>query len=555
MQNRTKFIVITGGVISGLGKGSVTASVCYLLQSQGYNVTPVKIDPYINVDAGTMRPTEHGEVFVLEDGAETDQDLGIYERFLGKDLSRENNITTGQVYLAVIEKERNLEFDGKCVEVIPHIPQEVEKRLKELGKKTNADFVVVEIGGTVGDYQNVLFLEAARQMHLKSDPVAFIHIVYLPIPKNLGEMKTKPAQHSVRMLNEVGIQPDFIVARSERPLDNVRKEKLSIFCNVRPEFIISDPDCDSVYELPLVFDMQSFTKKLLERFDMQPKSENGLSEWEGFVSRIKSAKHEVNIGIVGKYFDTGEFTLEDSYISVIEAVKHAAWHNNAKPKIQWIDSKEFEKEPARLEKLRDFGGIIVPGGFGDSGVEGKILAIKFCRENKIPYLGLCYGMQLAVVEFARNICGMKGANTTEIDPHTKYPVIDILPEQKKKIAKKQYGGTMRLGSYTALLKAGSIVSRLYGGTEAKERHRHRYEINPEYIKILEKHGIIFSGYSPDRRLMEFMELPKHPFFVATQAHPELQSKALRPSPVFLGFIKACMSKKVFMEPQLLRQNR
>lgn len=538
----SRFIVVTGGVISGLGKGVVTASLGKLLQFRGYKVTAVKIDPYINLDAGTMRPTEHGEVFVTADGAETDQDLGTYERFLGIETTKENNITTGQVYKTVIEKERNLEYGGKCVEVIPHIPQEVERRLKALGQKTQSDFVLVEVGGTVGDYQNVLFLEAFRAMHLRGEPIAFVHVVYLPIPRNLGEMKTKPAQHSVRMLNETGIQPHFIVARAEKSLDDPRREKLAVFCNVKGENVISSPDVSPVYEIPLVFENQTFGKKILEHFGLEQKGVESR-EWEAFIKKAKGATKEVTVGIVGKYFDVGDFTLEDSYISVIESVKLAAWNNNLLPKIQWIDSKQFEKGPAELELLKRFDGIIVPGGFGGTGTEGKISAIRYCREMKKPYLGLCYGMQLAVIEFARNVCGLNMANSTEIDPRTNHPVIDVIPDQREKIEKKRYGGTMRLGNWTAELKKKSLISSLYGGTEAVERHRHRYEVNPAYVEKLEKGGLVFSGYTQDKRLMEFIELPEHPFFTGTQAHPEFTTRVLKPNPLFDGFIRACLNGK------------
>jgi CTP synthase len=540
-KGKCKYIVVTGGVLSGLGKGVVTASIGNLLQSQGYNVSIVKIDPYINIDAGTMRPTEHGEVFVTHDGGETDQDLGTYERFIGKDLSKDNNITTGQVYRTVIQKERNLEFDGKCVEVIPHIPYEVERRVKSVGKKTKADFVLIEVGGTVGDYQNILFLEAFRNMHLRGEGIIFIHVVFLPIPSNIGEMKTKPAQHSVRMLNEAGIQPDFIIARSKKALDKVRKEKLYLFCNVKPERIISDPDCESVYEIPLIMDKQGLTENVLGMFGLDY-NKSAMKEWEDFSSRINKASRKVRIGIVGKYFDIGDFTLEDSYISVIEAVKHSCWHNNAKPVIQWIDSKAYENDKSRLGELKGYDGIIVPGGFGSSGVEGKISAIKYCRENNIPFLGLCYGMQLAVIEFARSVCNLKDANSSEINPKTSHAVIDILPEQKKNIKEKKYGATMRLGDYPAKLKKGSHVFNMYKHEVVKERHRHRYEVNPHYIERLEKGGLVFSGSSPDRRLMEFLELPEHKFFVATQAHPEFTSRALRPNPLYMGFIRACLKK-------------
>ncbi|MBI4021136.1 MAG: CTP synthase [Candidatus Aenigmarchaeota archaeon] len=539
MPTPPKYVVVTGGVISGLGKGVVTASLGTILQAQGYQVSMVKIDPYINIDAGTMRPTEHGEVFVTADGGETDQDIGTYERFLGKDFSKKNNITTGQVYQTVIRRERNLDYDGKCVQVIPHIPMEVERRLKEIGG--GADFVIVEVGGTIGDYENILFLEAFRNMHLRGERIAFVHVVYLPVPKNLGEMKTKPAQHSVRMLNEAGIQPTFIIARSEDFIDDVRKEKISTFCNVKPDHIIADPDTDTVYEMPLIFHRQGLTKNLLDFFGLPTK--DGLGAWEQFVQKIKSPHHEVKIGIVGKYFDIGSFTLEDSYLSVIEAVKHAAWHHQAKPRIQWLNAKEFEKNPVSLSSLAQYDGIIVPGGFGATGVEGKIAAITYCREQRIPYFGLCYGMQMAVVEFARNVCGLKGAHTTEIDKHAPHPVIDILAEQRKNIEESNYGATMRLGEYPATLKAGTLVHRLYGTQVAKERHRHRYEVNPAYIDRLEKAGLNFSGVSADRKLMEYIELPDHPFFVATQAHPEFTSKALKPNPLYLGFIRACLERR------------
>jgi CTP synthase len=537
-----KFIVITGGVISGLGKGTATASIGALLQASGFRVSIIKIDPYINIDAGTMRPTEHGEVFVTHDGGETDQDLGIYERFLGKPLNSINSITTGQVYQKVIEKERNLEFDGKCVEVIPHIPEEVERRIKDVAEKTDSDFTLVEVGGTVGDYQNVLFLDALRAMKIRSEPVVFIHLVYLPVPNNLGEMKTKPAQHSVRTLNELGIQPDFLVTRSEKELDDVRRRKLSMFCNVSPENVISNPDVDLIYEMPLIFMKQDFLSKILTKFGTKD-GDCDLEKWKGLISRIKGLGREVRIGIVGKYFDIGDFTLEDSYISVIEAIKHASWNLGLCPKIEWIDSKGFEKNPKLLDGIKGYDGIIVPGGFGSSGVEGKISAIRFCRENRIPYLGLCYGMHLAVVEFARNACGMEKANTTETDSKTRYPVIDILPEQVELLKKKKYGATMRLGSWPAILKKGSLVHSVYGKDQVEERHRHRYEVNPKFITKLESKGLVFSGASPDRKLMEFMEVPKHPFFVATQAHPEFTSGFLKPNPLFLGFVKASSGKK------------
>lgn len=543
-MKKVKYIVVTGGVISGLGKGVVTASIANLIQAQGHSVSVIKIDPYINVDAGTMRPTEHGEVFVTDDGGETDQDIGTYERFLNKSLTKKHNITTGQVYLTVIKRERDLEFEGKCVEVIPHIPREVQKRVRDVAKNDNSDFVIIEIGGTVGDYQNVLFLEAFREMNLHSEKVVFVHVVYLPIPSNIGEMKTKPAQHSVRSLNGIGIQPDFIICRSKCCIDSVRRKKLSLFCNVEEDNVINAPDLETIYEEPLIFEKQTLVKKILAKFNMNyKKNTRQMKEWKRLVSRIKKANKKIRIGIVGKYFDIGDFTLDDSYISVIEAIKHASWHFGLKPEIEWIDSKHFENGNSPNSVLGKLNGVIVPGGFGSSGVEGKINAIKYCREHKIPYLGLCYGLQLAVVEFARNVAGMKKANTTEIDASTKYPVIDLQSEQRELMEKHNYGATMRLGAYTAKLKEGSFVQKLYGKKEVSERHRHRYEVNPEFIPLFVEKGMVFSGVYPKRNLMEFIELKNHPFFVGTQAHPELKSRPLSPHPLFLGFVKAAASKK------------
>ncbi len=537
----TKLIVVTGGVLSGVGKGTVTASIGRLIKNQGYKVTAIKIDPYINIDAGTMRPTEHGEVFVTEDGGETDQDLGTYERFLDTSLLKAHNITTGQVYESVIHKERNLEYRGKCVEVIPHIPMEIKDRVRAACEARKADFCLVEVGGTIGDYQNVLFLEALREMKLEGDDVMFIHVGYLPIPGNLGEMKTKPMQRSVRDLNAISIQPDFLVGRSSKPLDEIRKRKLSLFCNVKPEDVISAPDVPQIYEIPLVFDEQSLCSKIFWKFGLKHKKST-MREWENLVKSIKGLKKDVRIGIIGKYFDTGDFTLEDSYISVIEAIKHACWSNNVRPDIIWVDSKQFEKDEKALSRLEEFDGIIIPGGFGSSGVEGKISAIRYARENNIPFLGLCYGMQLAVIEFARNICGMDGANSTEIDNKAKNPVIDILPEQKRIVEESRYGGTMRLGAWKAELSKGTKVRSLYGSDIVSERHRHRYEVNPDYIEGLEKGGLIFSGKNPKGVLMEFMELKDHPYFIATQAHPEFRSRPSKPAPLFDGLVKACIKR-------------
>ncbi len=535
------YIIITGGVISGLGKGITTASIGKILKLHQYDVTAMKIDPYMNFDAGTLRPTEHGEVWVTEDGGEIDQDLGHYERFLDINIPKDQNITTGQVYSAVIEKERKGKYLGKTVQPIPHVTDEIKRRIRKPAKEGNYEFVLVEIGGTVGDYENVLFLEAVRQMKLEGDKVLFVHVTFVPVLDALGEAKTKPTQHSVKLLREIGIQPDFIVTRSEDPLDNVRREKIALFCNIHEEDVISDSDVDNIYAVSLLFEKQNFCEKILKKLRLR-KGHNDLEGWEKFLKKIRRIKKPVKIGIVGKYFDIGTSQLSDSYVSVIEAVKHASWNNNLKPDIRWIDSKEFEKDPSKLSNLDDLDGIIVPGGFGKSGIDGKIETIRYARENKIPYLGLCLGMQLAVVEYARNVCGITDANTVEVDKKSKHPVIDFIPEQVEIIQESRYGATMRLGAWPAVLKKGTKVYSLYGEKNVSERHRHRYEVNPECVEKLEKCGVIFSGRSPDGVLMEFMELKKHPYFVATQAHPEFKSRPLSPAPLFNGLIKAAKKR-------------
>ncbi len=537
----TAYIFVTGGVVSGLGKGITTASLGCTLKSKGFSVTAIKIDPYINVDAGTLRPTEHGEVWVTEDGGEIDQDLGHYERFLDVTLGKDHNITTGQVYREVIEKERRGEFLGKTVEVIPHIPDEIKRRIKSVAANTKADFVFVEIGGVVGDYQNILFLEAARLLKLDGEKTIFIHVGYLPVLHHIGEMKSKPLQHSVRALMQAGIIPDFIVCRSEAPLDGVRKDKIAMFCNVREKDIIENPDLESIYELPLLFEEQRFGERVLEKLSMAPLSAD-MKEWREVVGKMKTAGKRIKIGIVGKYFDIGSFKLADSYISVIEAVKHASAWQGVTPEIIWMNSKEFEKNPEKLNELKNVDGVIVPGGFGSSGIEGKIAAIKYARENNIPFFGLCYGLQLAVIEYARNVCSMSGANSTEIDPDTKYPVIDILPEQKKIIEGRNYGATMRLGGQEVTIKTGTLASRLYGKDKVVERFRHRYEISPQYVSELEKNGFVMSGSTPDNRIKQIGELPNLRFFLGTQFHPEFTSRFLSPNPLFMGFIEACVKK-------------
>lgn len=530
--------------MSGIGKGITTASCARILKSKGFSCTCVKIDPYLNVDAGTMNPIEHGEVFVTEDGMECDQDVGNYERFLGENILSYNYMTSGSVYLSVIERERALGYGGRCVETVPHIPEEVIRRLLTATKRTKADFVLVEIGGTVGEYQNLVYLEAARMMHLKNPAqVLFMLVSYLPIPKKIGEMKTKPTQYAVHSLNAAGIQPDFIVARSELPLDEPRKKKLSIFCNVRAEDIISAPDVENIYQVPINFEKDKMGSKILAKFDIRERKRD-LADWSRILRRALFSKKEVKIGIVGKYFNTGKFTLSDSYISVIEAIKQAGWHLGLKPKIFWLDAESYEKDSRKMRKeLQALDGILVPGGFGKRGVEGKIKAIEYARQNNKPYFGLCYGMQLAVIEFARHVAGMPGAHSTEVNPRTKYPVIDLMQEQKAKVFAKKLGGTMRLGAYACRLTEKTIAKASYGERTVYERHRHRYEFNSALKKVLESKGLVVSGLNPESGLVEIIELKNHPFFLGTQFHPEFKSRFLSPHPLFLAFVKAASKAK------------
>jgi CTP synthase len=536
----TKYIFVVGGVISGVGKGIASASIGKILQSRGFKVSNIKIDPYVNVDAGTMNPTEHGEIFILDDGKETDQDMGIYERFLGESLPSLNYMTTGSIYQNVINKERNLGYGGKCVEVVPHIPLEIIEQINKAKAKSKADFVIIEIGGTIGEYQNILFLEAARMLKLKKpNDVLFVLISYLPIPGKIGEMKTKPTQYAVRTLNSSGIQPDIIIARARVPLDKKRKEKIAFNCNIGEEDVISAPDIKNIYEVPINFEKDHLSNIVLKKLKLKPRlRKKNLKEWARMVRVMKTAKQSLKIGIVGKYFSTGNFILCDSYISVIEAIKHAAYFYKKRPLIDWIDAENFGS-------LKKYDGIIVPGGFGGRGAEGKIKAIQFCRQNKIPLLGLCYGMQLMIIEFSRNVCGLRNANSTEVNRETKYPVIDIMPEQKKNIEDKNYGATMRLGAFPAALKKGTIAFNAYKEQIISERHRHRWEVNPDYVERLEKKGLIFSGTSPDKRLMEIIELSKnkHQFFLGTQFHPEFKSRFLQPHPLFREFIRAMIKSR------------
>ncbi len=549
-----KYIFVTGGVMSGVGKGVAAASIAKILKSRGFGVTAIKIDPYVNVDAGTMSPTEHGEVFVLDDGMECDQDMGNYERFLDTSLSKANYMTTGSVYLSVINRERAMEYNGKQVEVVPRIPLEVIDRINKAAQKEHAEIVITEIGGTVGEYENLLFLEAIKILKIKQpNDVVTILVSFLPALGAGGtELKTKPTQHAVRNLNSVGLQPDIILARAEVPLDQKRKEKIQFTCGVEAEDVVSAPNVESIYEVPVNFEKDNISERILGKLHLKAKIKD-LEEWKKFVYDIQNPIGQVKIGIVGKYFGTGNFVLTDSYISVIESVKHAAYSFKQKATIEWLDADAYEKNKKQLEELKNYDGIIIPGGFGNRGTEGKIMAIEYCRKNKIPFLGLCLGMQLSVIEFSRNVCGIKDATSREFDKKPKNPVIDVMQEQKKNIKEKHYGGTMRLGAYDCQVQKNTISHKAYkdwnkkAGQEAyiiSERHRHRYELNNNFRGVLEKNGLIVAGINPDKNLVEIIELKDHPFFVATQFHPEFKSRPLKPHPLFKEFIRAARDSKL-----------
>lgn len=554
-----KYIFVSGGVVSGLGKGITSASIGLILKNMGVAVTNVKIDMYLNVDAGTIRPQEHGEVFVTEDGLETDQDLGNYERFTGNSLHRENYITTGQIYKTVIDRERAFGYGGEDVEAVPHVTDEIISRLEQAGKKNHAKVVIVELGGTVGEYQNGIFFEASRILKLRQPRnVLQIHVTYLPFLKNIGELKSKPAQQSTHFLNAMGIQPDFLVTRSEKEIDAKRKEKLAVFCNLRNEDIIGAPDLDSVYDVPEYMAKQNFGEKITQKLHLKTKKGHLLTAWKKFALLSHQTKQTVKIAMVGKYFATGDYKLADSYISVIEAIKQAAWTLGVNPILDWLDSEDLERNKTDLSIYR---GIIVPQGWGSRGTEGKLLAVQQAREKKIPYLGLCFGMQMTVIEHARNVAHLKDANSTEANPKTTHPVIHVMAKQAQYLARKQYGGTIRLGSWPAVLAEGSKIKAAYQKFSPKsdapwlqgsdfqtkntiyERHRHRYEFNNDYRKHLEKAGLIISGLSPDGLLVEAVELSDHPFFVGTQFHPEYIARPLTPHPLFLAFISATTKKK------------
>lgn len=546
-QTNTRFVVVAGGVISGVGKGVVTASIGKILKQHGYKTTLIKIDPYINFDAGTLRPTEHGEVWVTYDGGEIDQDLGTYERFMDEVIPKCNNITTGQIYKTVIDRERAGKYLGQTVQFIPHITDEITDRIKDASN--GYDFAVVEIGGTVGDYENAPFLFALKALErdLGSHSMAHVLVTYLPVPGHIGEMKAKPTLQAIRSLGEHGIMPDFLVCRSHDPIDEVRRKKIELVAHIDEENILAAPDLESVYQMPLVLEEQHFGQKLLEHFQMPSRIIPEWSAWKKRVAHVIKPERQVRVAIVGKYLDTGSYSLTDSYLSICHALIHAGAELNIGVLIDWIDAKSIENDDQAKERLSGFDGILVPGGFGASGIEGKINTISYARTHHIPYLGLCYGMQLAAIEFARNVCHLENAHTTEVNPETPHPIIDLLPIQKEVLEQHNYGGTMRLGAYKADLKEGSQVHELYFATRnvntmVDERHRHRYEVNPMYVPLLESAGLLFSGThmrSDGTQLMEFIELSSHPFFVATQAHPEFTSRFGNPNPLFYGFVHAC----------------
>ena len=531
----TKYIFVTGGVVSSLGKGIVAASVGRVLKNRGLKVTLQKFDPYLNVDPGTMSPYQHGEVFVTEDGAETDLDLGHYERFIDVNLGQYSNVTAGRVYSSIIEKERRGDYLGGTVQVIPHVTNEIKSRVLLAGESSDADVVITEIGGTTGDIESLPFLEAIRQIRsdLGRENVCYIHCTLLPYIKAAGEMKTKPTQQSVKELRGLGIQPDIIVVRNELALTDELRDKISLFCDIPKQNVIESRDVSNLYQLPLNLKAQKIDDIVLKHFNLTAK-EADMEEWTSLVERVDNLKYEVRIALVGKYVE-----LHDAYISVVESLKHAGYKHNSKVKIDWIQSEDITEENVH-EYLKEADGILVPGGFGDRGVEGKITTIKYARENKVPFFGICLGMQLAAVEFARNVCGLTGAHSSELDPNTPYPIINLLPDQENVV---EMGGTLRLGSYPCTLTEGSQAHKEYGEINITERHRHRYEFNNFYRERLTNKGLVLSGISPDGRLVEIVELPEHPWFVAGQFHPEFKSRPEKAHPLFAGFIKASLENK------------
>lgn len=531
----TKYIFVTGGVVSSLGKGIVGSSLGLLLKSMGYTVTIQKFDPYLNLDPGTMSPFQHGEVFVTEDGCETDLDLGHYERFIDQNLSRVNNLTSGMIFWDVLTKERRGDYLGHTVQIIPHVTNEIKAKIKQPLKEKHFDIVITEIGGTVGDIEGLPFLEAIRQFQFENrDDCLLIHVTLVPYLDTSGEYKTKPTQHSVKEIREIGLHPDIIVTRTKDPLDYHLKEKIALFCDVRPEAVITSEDAASIYDVPLLLKEENLHKVTTRKLGLEER-ECRLDDWKTFIENLhKKTDLTLSIAIVGKYT-----SLEDAYISVVEALKHACAHHNVALELSWVDSEKLESKKCD-EVFNDCDGILIPGGFGDRGIEGKVSAAKYAREQKIPYLGLCLGMHIASIEFARNVVGLKGAHSTEFNKETPYPIIDFLPEQRDLLKK---GGTMRLGTYPCKILSGSKLAEAYGKDLVKERHRHRYEFNNAYIEDFEKNGLIFSGKAPDDSVVEVVELKDHPWFVACQFHPEFKSRPSRPSPLFDGFIKAAKHLK------------
>lgn len=542
-----KYIMVTGGVLSGLGKGITASSIGRLLKARGLKVTAIKIDPYLNTDAGTLNPFEHGEVFVLDDGGEVDLDLGNYERFLDVSLTIDHNITTGRVYAAVLDKERTGEFLGKTVQIIPHITNEIKDRIRRVAERSGADVCIVELGGTVGDIESMPFLEAVRQLHMEVGDAncVFVHTTLVPVLDSVGEQKTKPTQHSVKELRSIGIQPDVIVARAERPLEPAARRKISLFCDVPLEAVVSAPDARSIYEVPLLLDSQGLTAFLQRRMQFTA-HDGGLVEWRSFVDRVLSPQAEITVCVVGKYTD-----LADAYLSHIEAFHHAGAETGAQVHLSWLEAEHIDTATNQA-LLRSADAILIPGGFGERGIEGKIKAVQYAREHRVPFLGVCLGFQLATVEIARHLAGLEEANSSEFDPNSPHPVVDLLPEQRA-VSKK--GATMRLGAHRVLLDPKSAASALYGGAaEISERHRHRYEVNPDYIERLQKVGWRFVGWSEDRRRMEIGELPGHPFFVASQFHPEFKSRPGKPAPLHLGLVRTALARKKGAEPSATAAN-
>jgi CTP synthase len=550
----TKYIFVSGGVLSGLGKGITAASLGVILKEHGYRVTNIKCENYLNIDSGNINPIEHGDVFLCEDGLEADLDLGSYERFLGEEVGHKNFTTMGQIYSKVIENTKNLEYGGKTVDAIPYVPEEAIKRIKLAAE--GYDIILIELGGTAGEYQNMIYYEAYRTLNLREpDNTIHLHVTYFPRPLHINELKSKPTQLSVRLLNNMGIQPDFIIGRAEEEIDDKRKEKVAYYCNLNGEDIISNPDCETIYQIPLIFKDQKLDTRVLKKLGL-PAKKIDLKAWKGLVKDVLSEKKQtVKIGIIAKYIATGEYELKDSYHSLLESLEHAGWSHKTNVEIEFIHAEKLEKNSKEaLGKLKSVDGILVPIGWGSRGVEGKIKAIEFARVNKIPYLGLCYGMQLASVEYARNVVGFEDAHTTEVHEDTKYPIIHDIPFNEKYQRIKGEGASMRLGAYDCVLKEGSLAHKIYKKHKAfkdeknniiSERHRHRFEFNNEYREILEKAGFVISGTSPDDFFVEMIELPQneHPFFIATQAHPEYKSRPLDPHPIFVEYIGAVLNTK------------